>query len=138
VQAFEGSVESFVVSGKSAETSGPGEASFDNPSPWQQHEASFGHRVLDDFQAQTVLLCSFSGVRSGAALIDISQFHGAAGHILHLLGKRGNLLAVALIGRRHGQRQEMTQRADRDVKLRPFPPFGPVVACPRAALGRGL
>ncbi len=73
----------------------PGEASFDDPTTRQQDEASFGHGVLDHFQSQAVLLCGFCGVRSGVALIDISQLYRATAHLLHLLGKRGDLFLVA-------------------------------------------
>jgi hypothetical protein len=34
------------------------------------------------------------------------------------LGQRGDLFAIALIGRRDGQRQQVPERVDRDVDLR--------------------
>ncbi len=80
----------------------------------------------------------FGGVRSGVALIHIRHLDGASGDLLDLRGQCGDLLPVALVGRRHGQRQQVAQRVDRDVDLRSFAPLGPVVACPRTRLGRGL
>jgi hypothetical protein len=54
------------------------------------------------------------------------------------LGLRLDLGAIALIGRGHRQRKQVTQRVDGDVDLRALAPFCAVVACPRAALGRRL
>ncbi len=54
MEAFQRGVESFVVSGESAETGGPGEASFDHPATWQQDEATFRHGVFDDFEPDAV------------------------------------------------------------------------------------
>ena len=48
VVSGEGLAESFVVSGESAEASGPGEAALDDPTAGQENEAAFGHGVLDD------------------------------------------------------------------------------------------
>ncbi len=36
--------------------------------------------------------------RPGVALIDVSHFDRACGHLLHVLGKRLDLGAIALIG----------------------------------------
>jgi hypothetical protein len=54
------------------------------------------------------------------------------------LGRRLDLGAIALIGRGHAQRKQMTQRVDCNVNLRTLAPFRAVVASPRTALGRGL
>ena len=70
------------------------EASFDDPAFRQQHEASFGHRVLDHFELDTVLLGSFGGVRTGVALVDIGQLDRMACDLQHLFGQRGNLGTV--------------------------------------------
>ncbi len=55
MEAFEAGIESFIISGKSSEASGPGEAAFDDPPFGQQDEASFGHGVLDDTEPYAVL-----------------------------------------------------------------------------------
>jgi hypothetical protein len=49
VEEFEAGVKSFVVSGESSETCGPGEVSFHDPAAWQQHKVAFGHGVFHDF-----------------------------------------------------------------------------------------
>lgn len=99
--------KAFIVSGESPEACGPGEGACYHPSAGQQHEASFGHRVLDDFELDAVLLGGFGGVGPGVALIDEGQLDRRAGHPLHLLGQRRDLVAVPLIGRRYGQRQQV-------------------------------
>ncbi len=87
VKSFECGVEPFVVSGEASEAGGPGEASFHDPAARQEHEASLGHGVFDDFEPDTVLLCGGCGVLTGIALIDISEFDGVARNLLHLLGQ---------------------------------------------------
>jgi hypothetical protein len=137
VESFEAGVESFVVSGESSEARGPGEASFHDPSSWQRDEASFGHGVLDDFKLYTVLQGGFGRVRTGVALVDISQIDRMTGDLLHP-GQCGDLRTVAVVCGRDLQRHQMAQRIDRDMDLRALAPLGSVVACPRAALRRRL
>jgi hypothetical protein len=79
MKSFQSGVEPFVVSCKSAEARGPGEASFDDPASGQRHEALFGHRVLDHFQTQAMLLGGGGGVRTCVALIDVGPLDGSAG-----------------------------------------------------------
>ena len=54
-----------------------------------------------------MLLGRFSGVQSCVALIDIGQFYRMARDLLHLLGQRGHLAAVALVGCGHGQGEQV-------------------------------
>ena len=77
--SFEGLWESFVVPSESAETSGPGEGAFDDPSARQQHEVSLRHGMLDHLEPDAGLLRGLLSVRTVLALIDISQFDGIAG-----------------------------------------------------------
>ena len=128
MKPFERGIQPFVVSGEPSKTRGPGEASFDDPSAWQQHEAAFRHGMLDHLQPQAVLLGGFGGVRSGVALVHIGQLDCVAGHLLYLFCQRGDLLAIALIGRRDGQRQQVTERVDCDMNLGSLAPLGSVVA----------
>ena len=78
MKTFEGGVEPFVISGKAAEPCRPGEAAFDDPTAWQQHEASFCHGVPDDFNPQAMLLGGFDSVGAGVTLVYIGQFDRAA------------------------------------------------------------
>ena len=72
------------------------------------------------------------------------QAHGphpcgsSRGDLLDLFGQGRDPVAVALIGRREGQRQQMAQRVDRDMDLRSLAPLGSVIAGTRSALGCGL
>ncbi len=96
--------QAFVVSGQASEACCPGEGAFDDPSARQEHETSFCPRVLDHFEPYAVLLGGLGGVRTGVALVDIGQLHRASGDLLDLFGQRRNLIAIALVGRRHGKR----------------------------------
>jgi hypothetical protein len=78
MKTSEGGVEPFVISGKAAEPCRPGEAAFDAPTAWQQHEASFCHGVPDDFNPQAMLLGGFDSVGAGVTLVYIGQFDRAA------------------------------------------------------------
>ena len=80
----------------------------------------------------------FCGVRSGVALIDKGHLDRASGNGLHILGQGLDLGAVALIGSSDAQRQQVSQRVDRDVNLRSLAPFRSVVSGAGSALGRGL
>jgi hypothetical protein len=117
VQAFERVWESFVVSCEPSESRRPCEATFDDPSAWQEHEAALGHGVFDDLQPDAVLCGGFSGVGSGVALVHEGQLDGVAGHLLDLGSERGHLFAVPVIGRCNGQRQQVAKCIDRDVDL---------------------
>lgn len=59
MESFERCFEPFVVPRQSSEACCPCEASFNDPSFGQQHEASFCHGVLDHFEPDAVLFgCS--------------------------------------------------------------------------------
>ena len=77
--------------------------------------------VLDHFEPDAVLLRRFCRVRSCVALVDKGQFHRLAGDLLDLFGQGRDLIAVTLIGRRYGQRQQVAERVDRDMHLRVSP-----------------
>src|ERR1035441_2304029 len=70
----------------------------------QQHEAAFRHGVFDHFEPDAVTLGGLRRVWPGVALIHISHLDRASGDLLHVLGKRFDLGAIALIGRGHAQR----------------------------------
>ena len=117
MEPFERSVEPFVVAHESAESGSPGEASLDHPTARQQHEAAFRHRVFDYFEPDAVTLGGLRRVWPGIALIDISHLDRASGDLLHVLGQRLDLGAIALIGRGDRQREQVAQRVDGDVDL---------------------
>src|ERR1039458_7345977 len=48
VKASQRGGQSFIVSGESAETSGPGKGTLDHPSPWKKDKSSFGDGVPTD------------------------------------------------------------------------------------------
>jgi hypothetical protein len=73
MKTFECGVEPFVISCESAEACGPGEAAFDDPTAWQQHEASFCHGVLDHFEPQAMLFSGLGNVRAGVTLVHIGS-----------------------------------------------------------------
>jgi len=126
VKTLEGIGKAFVISGESAQAGCPGEAAFDDPPSWQEDEAAFCHRVLDDFESAPMLLSGFVGVRASVALIDVGTLDRVAGHLLHLGCERGDLLAVALVDWHYGQRRQVTERVYRDVNL------AALAACPLA------
>ena len=99
----EGVGESFVVSGESAEKRGPGEASLDDPSSWQQHEAALCLGVLDHLQLDAMLGGRVGCGLTGVALIDIGQLHVAAGDLLDLFAQPLDLGAVLFARRGHVQ-----------------------------------
>jgi hypothetical protein len=103
VVSGEGLAQSFVISGKSAETSGPGEASLDDPSSWQQHEAALCLGMFDDLQLNAMLSGRVGCGLTGVALVDIGRFHATAGDLLDLLSQPLDLGAVLFAHRGHVQ-----------------------------------
>jgi hypothetical protein len=93
----EGVGEPFVVSCESAEACGPGEASFDHPSSWQQDEAAFGLGVFDHLQLNAVLGRGIGCGLAGVSLIDIGQFQAAVGDLLELgnIGKKSQEISCS-------------------------------------------
>src|SRR5258705_5938551 len=73
VEGSEGGCEPFVVSCEATKTGGPSEASFDDPSSGQQHEASFGLGVLYHLEPDAMLSRCLFGRLAGVALIHIGQ-----------------------------------------------------------------
>jgi len=134
VESFEGGVESFVVSCETAEAGSACVAAFDDSSARQEDNAPFRHRVLDDLEADAVLLGSLCRCLAGVALIDTGHNDGVAGHLLHLLGQRRDLRPVAFVGRGDGERHEVSFGVDRDMSLQVFSPLGSIVACLKPVL----
>ncbi len=118
MDTFECLWKSFVVAGESSEACDPCEAGFDDPSAWQQDEASFGHGVLDHFKPDAVLLGGFRGVGPGVALVHIGKLDCVASHALHVFSKRTNLRSITLVCGSDPECEQVAQRIDRDVDLR--------------------
>ncbi len=117
VQSGNGFGQALVIFGEAPKARRPGKAPFHNPASGQQHETTFSFFQFDDEQLDTTLLCLCFGAVAAVTLIDVSQRHVFSGHLLHFLVQRLDLRAVVLVGRRHGQSQQMPQRIDRDVNL---------------------
>ena len=54
----------------------------------------FSSRVFDYLEPDAVLFSGFCCIHPGVALIDVGQLNVRAGHLLHLFGQYGDLLAV--------------------------------------------
>ena len=59
VKASQRGRQSFIVSGESAETSGPGKGTLDHPSPWKKDKSSFDFLEFDHHQVDSLLGCLF-------------------------------------------------------------------------------
>jgi hypothetical protein len=138
VEGGEGLGEAFVVSGQAAESCGPGEASFDDPSTRQQDEAAFGLRVLDHLQVNAVPGGRAVSGLSGVALVDVGKFHVVSGDLLHRFGELLHLGAALLAGGGDMQGEQVAQGVHRSVHLGSFAPLGAIVSGPRTRLRRGL
>jgi hypothetical protein len=138
MKTFEGGVEPFVISGKAAEPCRPGEAAFDDPTAWQQHEASFCHGMLDHFEPQAMLSGGFGSVGASVTLVYIGPVRSCRWSPAAPLRPACHLFAITLISRRDGQRQQAPECVDRDVDLRSLTPLGSVIARPRSRFRRRL
>lgn len=122
--------QAFIIASQAKKTGHPGEAALHYPSKWQKHEAALGHWQFDYLQAHSMLLGCLSGVLTGIPLIHKSQFYMLVGHILNASSQFANLSTILLVGRRHMQCQQMTQRIDRQVNFPALASFGPIIASP--------
>ena len=77
------------------------------------------------FEPQATLYGGLGSVGVSVTLVYIGQFDRSAGHLLHLLGQRGDLFAIALICRRDGQRQQGSKRVDAMWTLDPLRRLAP-------------
>jgi len=94
VVSSEGLIEPFVVSSESEEASGPCEASFYDPSSWQQHEATLCFGVFEDLQLDAMLGRRIGCSLPGVALVDVGQLNAAPSDLLDIFGQSVDLGAV--------------------------------------------
>jgi hypothetical protein len=90
MQTGHGFRQSFIVTRQSAKTRYPAEASFDHPSPRQQHKASFRRWEFDNFELDPMFFRRIGCVFACVALINIGDLDCFAGLGLHSLGKFGD------------------------------------------------
>ncbi len=94
--------------------------------------------MLDHLQPNAMLAGGLGGVRFGVTLVDIGQLHRRSGDLLALLCQRGDLLAVALIGRRHLKCQQVASVSTAMCTFEPLRRLAPIVAGAGTALGCAL
>jgi len=73
VKSAERRRQSFVISARSSEASGPRKRAFDNPSPGQKHETLLGYFELHDNQVNNLCGHLFLGRLAGVAQVHIRQ-----------------------------------------------------------------
>jgi hypothetical protein len=78
------------------------------------------------------------GLLARVALVGEREVDRAPGRRLDRLGQLADDLAVADVGRRDDEREQVPERVDGRVRLRALAPLGPVVAGPAAAGRRRL
>jgi hypothetical protein len=83
--------------------------------------------MLDNFQCDAMLLCSFGCVRSGISLVHVGQFDRASGNGLHLFGECLHLGLISLIGSSNFQRKQVAEGIHRAMNLRSFSALGSFV-----------
>ncbi len=97
----------------------PGEGSLHHPASGQQHKAAFSFWQLDDVQGDPFGFRGLGYSFASVALIDKRHGNVVSRCLLNVRGKAGNRRAVPDIGRRHVQCEQVAQRVDRQVHLRP-------------------
>ena len=92
----------------------------------------------DDLEADAVFGRRLGRGLAGVALVDEGEFDGLGGDLLDGHGQVRHLGAVAFIGGRDVQRQQMAEGVHHRMRLRAAAALGAVPARPVSALGRGL
>lgn len=134
MQTGESFGQSLVIFDQPAEAIGPGKRTFHNPTPRQKHPAAFGRWQFDHPQYNAVFLRALSRIVSCVTLIHPHQLDALSCDLLHLFTQFLHLGAVALIGARHTQGQQMPQSVYGDVNLTAVFLFSSVVARAPSAL----
>ena len=114
----------------------PREAPLDHPPLRQEHEAALGVREPDDHEFDAAGRGVGRRGRAGVALVDERHLHPPAAGPLRPRRQLQHRLAVARVGGRDGERQQVAERVHRQVELGAVLALVAVVAGPRAALGR--
>ena len=127
---------SLIVFDKPSATCGPGEGSFDDPTPRQQDKAAFGFGQPDHFELDAFFGSGLRSCVAGVAPIDVSQVNAIARRLLYVGCKPGNSRAVTNIGRCHMQGKQVPQCIDCHVNFRPALSLGAVIAGTRPAFRR--
>ncbi len=99
-----------VVACQASKAKGPGKGAFDDPPPWQKHEAAFGLFQLDNNQTDSAGCCRLRRFLSRVALIYTSHIDMICRRFLNVCGQIGNLRPLLLIGRRDFERQHVAKR----------------------------
>jgi site-specific DNA recombinase len=110
---------------------------FDHPAPGQQNEAAFGLGQLDHFELDAVRGGSGRRALAGVAPVHEGDLDALAGGLLAGLGKTADFGAVVGIGGGDVQREQVAEGVHGGVDLAALLAFGPVMAGPVPALGRG-
>lgn len=101
-----------IVTCQTAKAGGLRNASLHDPASRQQDKSTLGLGMFDDHQLHAKVLRLTLRRFACVSLIDKGDIHRAARYFLYRLRQLGYLLAVLLVGRRHMQRQQMSQRID--------------------------
>ncbi len=127
VKTSQGLRPAFIVASQATEAGHPGETALHDPSAGQQHEATFGLRQRDDFQAHPMGLGRLGRHIAGGARIDVGQFHPAPGDFLDRFGQLAHLRPVLVISWGHMQGQQIAQRIHCGMDLAAFAAFGSII-----------
>src|SRR5215210_7457789 len=138
VKASQRGGQSFIVSGKSPETSSPGKGTLDHPSSWQKNKSPFGFLEFDYYQSDSLPGCFIGRFFTGVTLIDKSRLHALASNLLHVFDQIADLRPLLLVGWRDFQSQEMAQSIHRHMHFGTLPALVSIVASPASAFRGGL
>jgi hypothetical protein len=121
--------------GQATESRHPAVGSLHDPTARQEHKSTLRLGQTDNLQVDAV--AGRIGLRfvASVTLIDECQLDRLPGHLLHRLGKNGDLVTLLLVSGGDMLGQEVAQHIHLHVNLRALASLGSVVAGPLAALG---
>ncbi len=130
--------KSLIVVGKAPKMCHSGKRTFHHSALWLQDKTALRLGKFHDFQAKAIGLGSFSCCIASIALIDRRPFDRLTSDLLHALSQRAHLRPVLLVGRRHKQGQQMSQRIDSHIDLAALVALSPIKTRMAATFGRRL
>jgi hypothetical protein len=117
MQASQRFWQSFIITGKTAETCSPGKRAFHDPTLGQKNKAALGFGQLDDDQVDAIFSSSLGGIITRVALVNKGYLHRLARHLLNLRAELGDLCPFLLVGGCDQKRQQGAQCVYRQMHL---------------------
>ena len=138
LQSFDRLFQQLVILGQPPKARQPGKRALDHPAARQQDKAAFGLGMFDDHQPDAPAIGLARGLIARMALVDVGHFHGLTRRVLDGFGHLRDLLAIRSVRWGDDEREELPERVNRQMQLRPLLALVAVIATAIPVLDRAV